>query len=332
MITNANFVPAWWLNSRHLQTIYPALFRTNQPLLPLHRERLITPDGDFIDLDFSETAELPLVILLHGLAGSSKSGYIQGLQLSLQAAGFASVAMNFRGCSGQMNQRARCYHSGETEDIEFVYQTLRQRFPQRQMAAVGFSLGGNVLLKWLGEQAAQSTLFAAVAVSVPLQLNVCASQLDQGLSRLYRDYLLRELKQYMVDKLNYLQQIGLEAEAAKIRQLGSLAKVKSFWEYDELVVAGLHGFASAEDYYQRSSARQFLKTIQVPTLIVHALDDPFMTADVLPEHDQLSSQVQLELCQKGGHVGFVSTDSGFTPSYWLDKRIPAFLRQVSLNC
>jgi len=320
------FRPAWWLNSPHLQTIYPALLRSISPPAGIRRERLDLPDGDFLDIDWVDNGDRPLVILLHGLAGSSRSGYIQGLQHSLLAAGFASVALNFRGCSGEMNRLARCYHSGETEDIEFFYQTLRQRFLDRAMAAIGFSLGGNVLLKWLGEQGDKIGLSAAVAVSVPLLLNECADKLDRGFSKLYRDYLLRELKQYMRVKLKHLQGIGQHEQAERIAELGDLSGIKSFWQYDDKVVAGLHGFKDAHDYYHRSSSRQFLKHIRIPTLILQAKDDPFMTERVLPTAAELSDQVQLEVCAGGGHVGFVSGGL-FRPAYWLEARIGGFLRQ-----
>ncbi|WP_445367822.1 hydrolase [Methylomonas sp. BW4-1] len=320
------FRPAWWLNSPHLQTIYPAFLRRISPPAGIRRERLDTSDGDFLDIDWVDNGGRPLVILLHGLAGSSRSGYIKGLQHSLLAAGFASVALNFRGCSGEMNRMARCYHSGETEDIDFLYKTLRQRFPDRAMAAIGFSLGGNVLLKWLGEQGDKIGLSAAVAVSVPLLLNECADKLDRGFSKLYRDYLLRELKQYMRVKLKHLQGIGQHEQAERIAELGDLSGIKSFWQYDDKVVAGLHGFKDAHDYYRRSSSRQFLKHIRVPTLILQARDDPFMTERVLPTATELSDQVQLEVCAGGGHVGFVSGGL-FRPAYWLEARIGGFLRQ-----
>ncbi len=166
----STFKPAWWLRNNHLQTIYPSLFRKIPNPLPYRRERLITPDHDFIDIDHCDTGEKALVILVHGLTGSSHSGYIKGLQVALSKQGIRSVALNFRGCSGQSNNRARSYHSGETEDLHFLYQTLRQREPNTPLAVVGFSLGGNVLLKWLGEQGDQLNLTAAVAVSVPLLL------------------------------------------------------------------------------------------------------------------------------------------------------------------
>lgn len=318
------FRPLWWLNSPHLQTIFPALLRRSAAPAEMRRERLATPDGDFLDIDWCEAEHRPLVILLHGLAGSSQSGYIQGLQHSLPAAGFASVALNFRGCSGEMNRLARCYHSGETEDIDFLYRTLRRRFPKRAMAATGFSLGGNVLLKWLGEQGDKIDLSAAVAISVPLVLSECADKLDRGFSKIYRDYLLRELKHYMHVKHRHLQAINQHEQADRISALGELSGIKSFWQYDDKVVAGLHGFASAHDYYQRSSSRQFLKHIRVPTLILQAKDDPFMTERVLPSPAELSAQVELEICDGGGHVGFVS-GSLFKPGYWLEERINTFL-------
>lgn len=321
-----SFKSAWWLKHAHLQTLYPALFRKT-PTPPLVRERLITPDDDFIDLDYCGTGSAPLIILLHGLTGSSQSSYIKGLQWILLQQGFRSVALNFRGCSGEYNRLARCYHSGETEDIHFLYQTLRQREPITPIAVIGFSLGGNVLLKWLGEQGNQLNLFAAVAVSVPLLLNICATKLDKGFSKLYRANLLRELKHYVLAKQQHLEKIGAHKEADKIKQLGDLSTIHSFWQYDDRIVAPLHGFKNVHDYYQRASSRQFLKSITVPTLMIQALDDPFMTAEVLPQPNELSPSVQLEITQGGGHVGFVAGKNIFKPVYWLEQRILTFLKQ-----
>jgi predicted alpha/beta-fold hydrolase len=324
MLIKTTFKPAWWLKNRHLQTLYPALLRKiSSP--PLRRERLITPDHDFIDLDWCGEGDKPVVILLHGLSGSSQSGYIKGLQHILLTHDFRSVALNFRGCSGEPNHSARCYHSGETEDIHFLYQTLREREPNTALAVIGFSLGGNVLLKWLGEQGDKLSLFAAVAVSVPLVLSTCATKLDYGFSKIYRANLLTELKDYIHNKLQHLEKLGLQHEAEKITQLGDLSKIKSFWEYDDLVVAKLHGFKNAHDYYHRSSSRQFLKKIVVPTLMIQALDDPFMMPEVLPSLEELSPHVQLEITPAGGHVGFVGGQIPFKPLYWLEQRIPEFL-------
>lgn len=332
MFIKTNFKPAWWLKNQHLQTSYPALLRKTRNPPHYHRERLVTPDDDFIDIDFCGIGTQPLIILLHGLTGSSQSGYIKGLQQILYNHGFRSAALNFRGCSGSSNNTARCYHSGETEDIQFLYQTLRQREAATPIGAAGFSLGGNVLLKWLGEQGKQVDLFAAVAVSVPLVLSICATKLDSGLSKLYRKNLLEELNGYMQTKLDHLNIIGRHEEADKIRQLGDLSSIESFWQYDDRVVAKLHGFNDAHDYYQRSSSRQFLKSITVPTLLIQAADDPFMTTEVLPGKDELSPSITLEITPHGGHVGFVSGLNPLKPDYWLDQRIPEFLiQQLALS-
>ncbi|MGZ8191317.1 MAG: hydrolase [Methylococcaceae bacterium] len=329
MLIKTTFKPAWWLKNAHLQTLYPALLRKVKPHGKLRRERLETPDHDFIDIDWCGEGNQPLIILLHGLTGSSQSGYIKGLQQVLLAQGFRSVALNFRGCSGETNQLARCYHSGETEDIHFLYQTLRQREPYTPFGALGFSLGGNVLLKWLGEQSNKLELFAAVAVSVPLVLSACATKLDKGFSKIYRANLLRELKHYIRLKQLHLENIGNQKEANKIKQLGDLSKIDSFWQYDDQVVAKLHGFKDVHDYYRRSSSRQFLKSITVPTLVIQAADDPFMTKDVLPCLDELSPSVHLEITESGGHVGFIAGRTPFKPDYWLERRIPEFFKQYA---
>ena len=331
MLIQSTFKSAWWLNNAHLQTIYPALMRKTSPLSGVRRERLATPDNDFIDIDwYGEEGHQPLVILLHGLTGSSQSQYIKGLQRTLVIQGYRTVALNFRGCSGEFNHSARCYHSGETEDIQFLYQVLRQREPETPFAVIGFSLGGNVLLKWLGEQGSKVSLFAAIAVSVPLELNICATKLDSGFSKIYRENLIAELKLFVKAKQGYLEQLGRTHEASKIEQLGDLSAVKSFWQYDDRVVARLHGFKDVNDYYQRSSSRQFLKSIRVATLVIQAIDDPFMTKEVLPTVDELSSTVHLEITEGGGHVGFIAGWLPFKPVYWLEQHVPEFLNNQLL--
>lgn len=336
MQKHSSFKPAWWLNNNHLQTIYPALCRRIAPPTPLRRERLTTPDRDFVDIDWvGEDNAAPLVMLLHGLTGSSRSGYIAGLQNALRAHGVRSVALNFRGCSGEPNRLARGYHSGDTGDIDFLYRQLRQREPDTPMAAVGFSLGGNVLLKWLGEQGEDIDLLAAVAVSVPLVLSTCATTLDHGVARLYRDRLIRDLIDYIRNKHRYLQRVGNQQEAEKISRLGDLSRIRSFWQYDDLVVARLHGFENVQHYYRASSSRQFLNYIDTPTLLIQARDDPFMNPNVLPENRELSSCVTLEVSERGGHVGFLSGQNPLKPEYWLEHRITGFIldlmRQTNAN-
>lgn len=327
-LINSRFEPAWWLPSCHAQTIFPARCRRIAPP-PTQRERLITPDNDFIDIDWCGEEGKPLVILLHGLTGSSTSIYIKSLQHALLKAHYRSVALNFRGCSGESNRSYRCYHSGETGDLHFLYQTLRHREPYTPMAAVGFSLGGNVLLKWLGEYALD--LFAAVAISVPFVLSDCANKLDKGFSKLYRHNLLNELKAYIANKQHHLKAIGCFEDAKKIEALGDLSSIASFWEYDGRVVAKLHGFKDAIDYYAQSSSRQYISKISVPTLLIQSSDDPFMTKDVIPTVDELSPSVFLEVTQKGGHVGFVSGRHPLKPVYWLDQRIPEFLNEKNIS-
>jgi predicted alpha/beta-fold hydrolase len=324
---NSTFKPAWWLRNCHGQTLYPSLFR-RVPTPKLRRERLVTPDGDFLDIDWCDAnANSPLVILLHGLSGSSKSIYIQGLQHALQKHDFRSVALNFRGCSGEFNNTSRCYHLGETSDLDFLYRTLREREPNTSFSAVGFSLGANVLLKWLGERGNSVNLFSAVAVSTPFDLSVCATTLDNGFSKVYRANLLRELKAYIYDKSSHLEKIGNHSEAQKIRQCGDLSKITSFWEYDDCVVTRLYDFKDVHDYYAQSSSRQFLRLIAVPTLLIQAQDDPFMTVDAMPSARELASCVKLELTQHGGHVGFISGKNPLRPVYWLEERIVTFLKE-----
>ncbi len=331
MQAQPTFQAAWWLSNSHAQTIYPSLLRQT-PTPTLKRERLITPDDDFIDLDFCGEGKQPLVILLHGLAGGSQSGYIKGLQVALLVQGFRSVALNFRGCSGELNRTSRCYHSGETGDIDFLYQTLKAREPSTQMAAVGFSLGGNVLLKWMGEQGDRVQLFAATAVSVPFVLSECANRLDRGFSKLYRANLLGELKEYVRLKQQHLVSLGLTEEANILAQLGDLDKINSFWQYDQRVISQLYGFDGVEDYYAKSSSRQFIADITVPTLLIQSEDDPFMTDQVIPDESELSLSTTLEVYPSGGHVGFVFGGNPFKPHYWLDQRIPDFLQhQLSVS-
>ena len=321
------FKPAWWLPGPHLQTLWQSLFR-HRPQPSVQRERLDTPDGDFLDLDWHGPAHGPVVLLLHGLSGSARSPYIRGLQCALAARGWRTAALNFRGCSGQPNRTWRAYHSGETGDLHHVYHHLRRQHPAAPLAVVGFSLGGNVLLKWLGEQVDGVQPLAAVAVSAPLRLELCATRLNQGISRLYRNQLLRELKAFVRWKTAALHKAGLPDEAARLEALGDLGPIRTFEGYDGRVVAGLYGFRDAADYYRQSGARPFLRHITRPTLVLHASDDPFMTPEVVPTASELAPSVRLEVSPSGGHVGFIGGRWPWRPEYWLEQRIPAFLEQA----
>lgn len=328
-----DFKPPRWARHRHLQTIWSTLFRRLAPPRR-QREKLELPDGDFVNLDHVaagnlpvDNSRVPLVVLLHGLAGSGDSIYIIGMQHALRAAGMDSVTMTFRGAGDEPNRLPRGYHAGDTGDIAFLLDTLAARFPGRTLAAIGYSLGGNVLLKYLGERGNNATLSAAAAVSAPLSLADAADQLDRGFSRVYRDRLLRELLHNIARKQSLLQAGGHHERAAKLQALGPLAAIQTFRAYDGRIIAPLHGFRDAEDYYTQSSASGFLAGIRVPTLLAHALDDPFMTAASAPRPAQVSSMVELRVSPYGGHVGFVH-GTPWQPRYWLEESIPGWLSEA----
>lgn len=314
-----------WARNRHLQTVWAPLFRTLTPPAR-RREKLELPDGDFLNLDRvdADGERAPLAILLHGLAGSGDSIYIAGMQHALRDAGIGSVTMMFRGAGGEPNRLARTYHGGDTGDLATLVDTLAARFPQRRLAAIGYSLGGNILLKYLGERGDATPLAAAVSVCAPLQLAAAADQLDIGLARIYRDRLLRELLHNLGTKEAALRAGGNATQADRLRALGTLSTIRSFREYDGRVIAPLHGFRDADDYYARSSAQQFLGAIRKLALIIHAIDDPFMTPEVAPRAHEVSASVELAVSADGGHVGFVE-GTPRRPRYWLEESIPRWL-------
>ncbi|HBI22186.1 MAG TPA: hydrolase [Legionella sp.] len=321
MIVNSAFKPAWWLTNAHAQTLYSTLMRRVKA--PIDQvERLELPDGDFIDLAWACNglpADAPLVIFLHGLGGGVSSTYVAGQLMAYNRAGWRGVLMHFRGASQEPNRLPRAYHSGDTGDLDFLMNTLAAREPNTKKALVGVSMGGNVVLKWLGEQGAQSLAQAAVAVSVPYQMRLVADRIHQGFSRVYQKHLLQRLRAVFRRKWEAYP----DASPCSLKDLESL---RCFWTFDEHVTAPLHGFSHVHAYYREASSRQYLTRITTPTLLIHALDDPFMTPDVLPRLDELSPQVTLELSRQGGHVGFVAGRMPGKAEYWLDQRVPAFLR------
>ncbi len=307
------FKPAWWISSPHAQSIWAALLR-RLPRLPLTRERLELPDGDFLDLDWTPLARGPLVIVFHGLEGSSHSRYAMGTLEAIKRHGWQGAIMYFRGCSGEINRLARSYHSGDTGDMRFLFQYLKHRHPGQVLAAIGFSLGGNALLKYLGEAGNASLLSAAAAVSVPFELDRAARQLETGSSRIYQWYLIRQLR--------------AKAKAKGLAPPGELKRLRTFRQFDDRITAPLHGFEGVDDYYRRASCRQYLRGITVPTLIVHAKDDPFLPPEAIPSPEEVSKTVRLEISQRGGHVGFVSGKTPLCPRFWLESRILHFLNQA----
>lgn len=314
-----SFKAPWWLNNPHLQTLWPVLLRPRIKNLPLTRERFELPDGDFVDLEWSGTDKnKPLILILHGLEGSIESHYAKGMVHALNREGWRCVFMHFRGCSGEPNRLPRNYHSGDTEDLNALVHALYRREPHLRMAAVGYSLGGNVLLKWLGETGKENPLHAAIAISVPFELQKTINRIRQGFSRLYEWHLLKCLCSRLSRKYQ-----SVPAPIA----LPDWDSIQTLYEFDDKITAPLHGFKNADEYYFQCSSRQFLKNIEIPTLLVHAKDDPFMTEDIIPHQHELSQKVQLEVTDGGGHAGFVSGKFPWCAEYWLEKRTSQFLRQ-----
>ena len=317
--------PAWWLPGPHLQTLWNPLCRAPAQL-QRERERLWLEDGDFLDLDWHgrHDPKAPLVLVLHGLTGSSNSLYVLGVQQALAARGWASVALNWRGCSGEPNLLPRGYHSGASEDLAETVRHLRAQRPMAPLYVVGYSLGGNVLLKYLGESGVESQLRGAVAVSVPFRLDQCADRLGLGFSRIYQAHFMNEMVAYVKTKQRLFAHQGMADRLAALERLGPLDGMRTFWDFDGRITAPLHGFSDAADYYTRSSSRYFLDRIQTPSLIIQAADDPFVFRHSLPETEELPPCIQFELHAHGGHVGFVD-GSPLRPGYYLERRIPQWL-------
>jgi len=322
MLINSKFRPAWWLRNPHAQTLWAAkIQRTPEP--DVRREQLQTPDGDFLDLDWGPVDSGPTVVLFHGLTGSVDSHYARLIMRSLTDIGVAVVLMHFRGCSEEPNRLAHSYHSGATADIQFVIDTIAARSKASAVAAVGYSLGGNALLKYLATQR-DNPLHYAIAVSPPLALSEGADRLNSGFSKIYQRHLVGRLKQALDDKSQRYPHLKLE-------QL-HYATVSTLREFDERVTAPLNGFTSAADYYQRASTRNDLTKIKTPTHVVFAQDDPFFTKACIPSSDaELSEAVTFELTTHGGHIGFVE---GEVPGYersWITARVTSLLEQQFLK-
>ena len=320
---DAVFAAPRWLHGAHAQTVGARLLRRRGGAAS-ERERLTTPDGDFLDLDWSVIHEAvpaagPLVLVLHGLEGSATSKYALETYRQLAVRGVAAVGLNFRSCSGELNRGPRLYHSGETEDLRFVLGQLAQRNSGRPLGAIGFSLGGNVLLKFLGEEALagrQTALVAAAAVSVPYDLAAGARYTETGLARAYVWRLLWSLRRKV---------------RARARDLGDRMDVRAalaartFRAFDDAATAPLHGFRDASDYYARSSSGQFLAHISVPTCVIQAQDDPFLPAEAIPMATIRENPVlEAAISETGGHVGFV-TGTPWGPRFWAEARAATFV-------
>lgn len=322
----SEFLPAWFLPGPHLQTVWGRISRPRQ-LVAFRRESVETPDGDELLLDHLDTpvtAAEPLhFVLLHGLEGSSYSVYIQGVLATVARYGHAATVLNFRSCARDpqnttrmlANRRPRFYHSGETGDFHFILGTLASRDPTARFAAFGASLGGNVLLKWLGEHPGQTRIVAAATLSVPYDLAAGSRHLERdAVSRFYANSFLATLKKKVAAASLRFPEMRQRADID-----GALA-ARTFWELDDRATAPLHGFADASDYYARASSIGFLGAIDTPVLALSALDDPFLPMRVLPLAEKAASPaVDFRTTPVGGHVGFISGRAPWRCEYWAEE-------------
>lgn len=320
------FVPMKGVSNCHLQTMLPRLIRRKVLFTP-HWQRLELPDGDFIDLAWSEdpnqARHKPRLVVFHGLEGSLYSPYAHGLIHAAQQRGWLGVVMHFRGCSGEPNRNDRIYHSGETEDGTWFLSWLKREFGNAPTAAVGYSLGGNMLGCLLAKEGDETPLDAAVIVSAPFMLEACSYHMDKGFSRVYQRYLLNLLKANASRKLKaYPGTLPVD-----LKRLKSVRRIR---EFDDLITSKIHGFADAIDYYRQCSAMPVLSQITKPTLIIHAKDDPFMDHHSIPAQEELPGNIQYQLTEYGGHVGFVGGTLRH-PEMWLEKRIPDWLTRFLGN-
>ncbi|MGH8635160.1 MAG: hydrolase [Burkholderiales bacterium] len=305
-LDGAPYRAPWWLPGGHAQTLYAAL-AAPRPRVAYRRERWDTPDGDFIDLDWIEErgssnegrSQAPLVALFHGLEGSSHSHYALALMAAVRDRGWRGVVVHFRGCSGEPNRLSRAYHSGDAPEIDWIVRRLRAQNAATPLFATGVSLGGNALLKWLGDcgESAASLVDAAVAISVPLDLMATGNALGQGFNLVYTRNFLATLRVMSLDKLGRFPDL-YDADAVRAS--------RTLREFDDLVTAPLHGFKDADDYWTRASSKPGLRNIRVPTLVLNARNDPLVPASALPRAGEVSAAVTLEQPEEGGHAGFVS--------------------------
>ncbi len=317
------FRPAWWLPGAHAQTIAGKYLR---PRTGVHyrRERMETPDGDFLDLDWASVEgfsdlpdEAPLIVVIHGLEGSAQSAYVLETCRMARERGMRAVAMNFRSCSGEPNRTARFYHAGETGDLALVLGHAAALFPRAPLAAVGFSLGANMLLKYLGEEGEGARVSAAVAVSVPFDLMAGAVKLDRTfMGRQYQGIFIRSLRRKLGEKR--------EVVGDRCDQPRALV-AKTFLEFDDAATSRLHGFRDVEHYYSSQSSKNFVPGIRRPTLILQSIDDPFVDEAALPrEAIRANPHVTAAFTERGGHVGFIAGEP-WAPEFWAEREAARFL-------
>ena len=318
------YSPAWWIRGGHLQTLWGKLFR-RQPSAKTALERWDTPDGDFLEVyRLAAPDAAPRVLLLHGLEGTVRSHYAQGLLNEAARRGWGADLLIFRSCGTEPNRAKRFYHSGETTDAAFALEKVAAQFPSSPLAIAGVSLGGNVLLKMLGEKGDDlpPLLRAAAAVSVPFDLARSSQRINRGFSRFYQRFFLASLRRKATEK------------AARFPDLAPREKIlglRTLEDFDNLITGPLHGFEDAQDYYRRSSSLPYLKRIRLKTLLLSAADDPMLPPEVLDEVRKIAAHnpaLRLEFVKRGGHAGFVAGLWPWRPFYYAEYRVGEFFGEA----
>ena len=321
----SQFRPAWWLPGPHLPTIWGKMGRRSAPAHDC-LERIETPDGDHLTLVRMGriTAGTPHLLILHGLEATISAKYAHGMFAEARRRGWSADMLMFRSCDGELNDARRFYHSGETTDLDFVVSVLTARHPNLRLVLCGVSLGGNVLLKWLGERgsAVPAQVMRAAAVSVPYDLEASARLLEHGFGRVYARHFLRTLTAKAFQKLERYPDL---CDADRLH------RARTFFEYDDVLTGPLHGFTGAHDYYEKSSSIHYLDAIRVPTLLFSACNDPFLPRSTLSAVRNIARGNQylfVEFPRTGGHVGWVSGPP-WSPRYYMESRVVEWLADVS---
>lgn len=319
LIENANYNPQLIFKNKHFNTIYRTFFQKSN--FSYKRKRIETEDGDFLDLDFSEVGSKKVVLIIHGLEGSSNSNYVQTLALVLNNTNFDTVSINLRGCSGEANRLLSSYHSGKTDDLDTIFDFLKQQNCYEEYYIVGYSLGGNMALKFTGEKgsAISNEIKKTVGISVPCDLQGSSERLSSFWNKIYMQRFLVTLKQKALAKSKKFPDSFLDKE--------KIQNAHNFYDYDNLYTAPVHGFANALDYWSKCSSKQFIPEIKIPTLLVTAKDDPFLSDSCFPiKEAKDNNYFTLEMTKFGGHVGF--NDKFLTKEgLWLENRIANFLQK-----
>jgi uncharacterized protein len=317
------YSPAWWIPGGHLQTLWGKLFRRQTPALTV-LERWDTPDGDFLELHrLTARRDAPRLLLLHGLEGTVRSHYAQALLNEAARRGWGADLLIFRSCGSELNLTRRFYHSGETGDVAFILDRILDEFPASQVALAGVSLGGNVLLKFLGERGEDlpPQIKAAAAISVPFDLARSSMRVNRGFSKFYQRFFLNSLRKKAQEKARRFPDLASQDGIAALRTLE---------DFDNLITGPLHGFRDAQDYYARSSSLPYLKNIRLDTLLLSAFDDPMLPAEVLDEVREVArynAALEVDFVDKGGHAGFITGSVPWRPFYYAEYRVGEFFAE-----